>query len=145
MRFYTQHAALPYIRIGDQIEICLLTSKGRGRWVIPKGWPKRGLSARALAAREAFEEAGLVGEVETTALGTYTYRKRLHFFATLLCKVDVYPFRVDSQMLDWPECDLRRRAWFSPEEAADLVDEPELAEILLQIGKRDFDQSPQTY
>ncbi len=44
---------------------CLLTSRDTGRWVIPKGWPmNRQDAAYEVAAREAFEEAGVRGTVE---------------------------------------------------------------------------------
>jgi 8-oxo-dGTP pyrophosphatase MutT (NUDIX family) len=41
----------------------LLTSRETGRWVIPKGWPSKGLKPREVAASEAYEEAGLVGSI----------------------------------------------------------------------------------
>jgi len=45
----------------------LITSRDTRRWVIPKGWPKKGTSPRHSAAREAFEEAGVVGAVAKRA------------------------------------------------------------------------------
>jgi 8-oxo-dGTP pyrophosphatase MutT (NUDIX family) len=41
----------------------LLTSRETRRWVIPKGWTMRKLSSPNAAAREAYEEAGLLGSV----------------------------------------------------------------------------------
>ena len=54
----TQFAALPF-RIGTsgRPEIMLLTSRETGRWVIPKGWPIKGLKPREVASREAYEQA----------------------------------------------------------------------------------------
>ena len=46
------------------MRILLITSRGTRRWVIPKGWPMRGLKPQEAAAVEAAEEAGIVGEVE---------------------------------------------------------------------------------
>ena len=98
---HAQHAALPFVRTGDGVEVCLITSRETGRWVLPKGWPKPGLAPHELAEQEAREEAGLQGRVGTKPLGTYEYAKRLHIFFSVMCTVDVYPLRVEQQMLDW--------------------------------------------
>src|SRR5438105_4835303 len=60
----TQFAALPW-RIGEAgtRQVMLLTSRETRRWVVPKGWPMKGRKAAEVASREAFEEAGLVGQV----------------------------------------------------------------------------------
>ena len=57
-----QYAALPFIYLDEQVEVCLITSRTTGRWIIPKGWPQDGLAPHELAAVEAYEEAGLKGE-----------------------------------------------------------------------------------
>jgi len=37
-----QYAALPYRRRADaRTQVMLMTSRESGRWVIPKGWPKK--------------------------------------------------------------------------------------------------------
>jgi 8-oxo-dGTP pyrophosphatase MutT (NUDIX family) len=57
-----QYAALPYRARGkSELEVMLVTSRGSRRWIIPKGWPKRGIPAHDTAAKEAFEEAGVIG------------------------------------------------------------------------------------
>ncbi len=71
-----QYAALPY-RVRDGLELLLITSRETGRWVIPKGWPMKGKTAHAAAAREALEEAGLKGKIGKQSLGDYSYGKRL--------------------------------------------------------------------
>ena len=59
-----QYAALPYRIVRRRVEILLITSRDTRRWVIPKGWPMKGLKPQDAAAVEAAEEAGLIGEVE---------------------------------------------------------------------------------
>lgn len=127
-----QYAALP-IRVGDggDLEVLLLTSRDTGRWVIPKGWPARNLTPRAAAAREAYEEAGLQGVIRPSRpIGRYHYAKRLGAGAIRLT-VKVFLLRVERQLETWPERDQRRTCWLTPEQAAALVEEPELAAILL--------------
>jgi 8-oxo-dGTP pyrophosphatase MutT (NUDIX family) len=54
-----QYGALPYrLSAGSRPQFMLITSRETRRWVIPKGWPKKGKSPQYSAAREAFEEAG---------------------------------------------------------------------------------------
>ena len=127
----TQFAALPF-RIGTsgRPEIMLLTSRETGRWVIPKGWPIKGLKPREVAVREAYEEAGLVGSITTKRpVGIYHYEKQFDE-GGLLCEVQVFLFRVDQQLDDWPEKGQRETRWLDPAEAAALVNEGGLAEII---------------
>ena len=57
-----QYGALPYRFTHDaELEILLLTTRQSKRWIIPKGWPIKGLRPAKSAAREAFEEAGVRG------------------------------------------------------------------------------------
>ena len=70
---HIQYAALPWRMPGKRLEILLLTSRDTGRWVIPKGWPKKGLRPWETAAEEAYEEGGIHGAIEQAALGWYDY------------------------------------------------------------------------
>ena len=59
-----QFAVLPWrISAHGTREILLLTSRETHRWVIPKGWPMKGRKPVEVASREAYEEAGLLGQV----------------------------------------------------------------------------------
>jgi len=72
-----QYAALPCIEIEGETRVMLVTSRESGRWVLPKGWAEKGLSGPELAAKEAFEEAGILAKVSIEPAGSYTYPKRL--------------------------------------------------------------------
>jgi hypothetical protein len=54
-----------------------MTSRGTGRFIIPKGWPMKNHSDPFAAAREARQEAGLIGEIRRKPIGHYIYWKRL--------------------------------------------------------------------
>jgi 8-oxo-dGTP pyrophosphatase MutT (NUDIX family) len=129
-----QFAALPCrINPDGERQVMLLTSRETQRWVIPKGWPIKGLKPRQVAEREAWEEAGLVGRVVgKKRLGSYHYAKRLAE-ENLLCEVRVFLFAVDQQLESWPEKDQRRTAWFDLAEATRLVDEGGLAEMMRRM------------
>lgn len=58
-----QFAVLP-LKYEDGLTLVLLvTSRETRRWVLPKGWAEKQLSGPELAAKEAFEEAGVTGHV----------------------------------------------------------------------------------
>jgi 8-oxo-dGTP pyrophosphatase MutT (NUDIX family) len=57
-------------------EVLLVTSRDTRRWIIPKGWPQKGKAPHRAAAREAFEEAGVVGAVGRRPVGSFAYEKR---------------------------------------------------------------------
>jgi len=118
---------------GAGLRIVLVTSRETRRWVIPKGWIEPGEAAHRSAAREAFEEAGLAGDTEVEPLGRYTYAKRLPQGALLPCEVLVFRLHVARMLRDWPERRERDRRLFTPEAAAALVLEPDLARLLRSL------------
>jgi 8-oxo-dGTP pyrophosphatase MutT (NUDIX family) len=109
----------------------LVTSRDTGRWVIPKGWPIGRKAPHASAAREALEEAGVVGKVGRDSIGTYTYEKRLANGAIVICEVQVFLLEVKRQKKAWPEKEEREFKWFSAVEAASSVQEAALSDIIL--------------
>jgi 8-oxo-dGTP pyrophosphatase MutT (NUDIX family) len=132
-----QYAALPWRRRADAaIEIMLLTSRDTGRWVIPKGWPVRGLSPAQSAAQEAREEGGLVGRVAERSVGRYHYNKRLSDGSSVVCAVEVFALEVDKQLRSWPERNERRTQWFALQDAAGAVDEQELAALIRALPEK---------
>ncbi|HEX5380213.1 MAG TPA: NUDIX hydrolase [Phenylobacterium sp.] len=126
-----QSAALPWRRASDgRVEVLLITSRETRRWVIPKGWPIKGLTSAQSAAREAFEEAGLLGEARKKKLGFFHYDKRLRSGRVQPVRVAVYAMEVSQEAQDWPEKGQRDKLWTSTAEAAAQVDEPELKAII---------------
>src|SRR5690606_39973493 len=90
-----QAAALPW-RVGERgVEVMLVTSRGTGRWVLPKGWPENDEPLSEAAAREAAEEAGLTGAVAGRELGRFYYGKELPSGMRMRCEVRVFPMKVD--------------------------------------------------
>jgi len=131
-----QCAALPMSQAGGELLVLLVTSRGNGRWVIPKGWAEPELPRHALAAREAFEEAGVLGTAMERPLGAYTYRKRMPDGRRVTCQVTVFALYVSGFANTWPEQGQRRSRWVTPRQAARLVREPELAGMLRGLGSQ---------
>jgi 8-oxo-dGTP pyrophosphatase MutT (NUDIX family) len=144
-----QVAALPW-RVGEHgVEILLVTTRTTKRWLIPKGWTMDGKADYEAAAIEAYEEAGVRGDVETTPLGDYGYLKLLRSGKAKHVTVQVYGLRVETELDDWPECHERQRQWFAKSHALAVIGEPELLPVvaafdgrhMLETSSRDPQQS----
>jgi 8-oxo-dGTP pyrophosphatase MutT (NUDIX family) len=133
--FFRQVAALPVRRGPDGVLLVMLvTTLQTQRWIIPKGWPLPDQHDYLAAAIEAREEAGVLGEPQATSIGSYTYEKRRQS-GVVPVRVAVFLLEVQEELETWPECQRRRRAWFTLREAAEVVREPELRELLLQMSE----------
>lgn len=129
-----QYGALTYRQTkANGIEILLLTSRQSKRWIIPKGWPIKGMKPCDSAAQEAYEEAGVRGTVGRRPIGNYTYDKRLEPPAKVVpCEVQLYALRVRRQEKSWPEMGQRELRWSQADEAIAIVDDLDLGTL---IGK----------
>ncbi len=132
----SQYAALPYRKSASGLEILLITSRGSGRWIIPKGWPIAGLTASQSAAREALEEAGVKGNVGSESIGSYPYDKQLADDTSCLCEVEVFVLEVVDELDRWPEQHERQRKWLGVEQAAEQVAEAELGVMIREWARR---------
>lgn len=119
-----QVAALP-LRDG---KVCLVTSRGRRRWVLPKGSVDPGHTPAQAALNEAWEEAGLIGILHPEPVGSYHYEKAGGEY-----HVTVFVLRVTEEKTTWPERDERTRVWVTPTEAAERVSEPGLQALLRNL------------
>lgn len=124
-RDFRLSGVIPYRRRKGQVEVLLVTSRRRGRWVIPKGQIEPGLTSRRSARREAFEEAGVKGKMPEEALGWY--RHGLNGTAE---PTEVFAMLVTDFYDDWPEAGLRRRRWMPIEEARRRLKDPGLRRLL---------------
>ncbi len=129
-----QVAALPWRKRDAAIEVMLITSRDTGRWVLPKGWPEAREPLCAAAAREAAEEAGLTGRISPLEIGRYFYAKALASGEEVPCEVPVFPLLVDSVAERWKEKRWRVRKWVPVTEAAAMVAEPDLGQIITYFG-----------
>src|SRR5260370_18994341 len=111
----------------------LMSSGETSGWVIPKGWPKKGKSPQYSAAREAFEEAGVVGAVAKRPVGSFSYEKRLKNGAVVRCAVRVFALEVSRQSKQWPEKQERLVQGPPAAQAAEPVNEPNLGAIIPRI------------
>jgi 8-oxo-dGTP pyrophosphatase MutT (NUDIX family) len=129
-----QVGVLPWrIRRDGEPKVLLITSRRRGRWIVPKGWPMKGRALHLAASREAFEEAGIFGEICPTPITEYRYMKALDSGLEARCRVTVFGMKVRGTLSHWREKGQRQRRWFSLGEAADRLDNAELAEFVREL------------
>jgi 8-oxo-dGTP pyrophosphatase MutT (NUDIX family) len=133
-----QYGALPYRFTHDAaLEILLVTTRQSKQWIIPKGWPIKGLRPAKSAAREAFEEAGVRGRVGAKSIGLFAYNKSLDGNGVQVsCEVRVFPLLVKRQSETWPEIEQRMVQWVTPDKAVTLIKEPELKTLMVAFIKR---------
>lgn len=134
-RITRQFGAIPYTVVDSQVVFLLVTSRGTGRWIFPKGDPMKGLAPAQVAAQEALEEAGIEGEVDTAPLGSYRAFKTMAFRRKII-EVEMYPLRVTQQWNDWPEKGRRHRHWAILPEAKRLLSDARVADLALKLNKR---------
>lgn len=129
--FYIQSAVIPYRWVGTgrdgRLEVLMITTLKKKRWIIPKGIQEPGMSPAASAAQEAMEEAGIEGQTSKEPLGSYQYQK---WGGT--CHVLVYCLKVEVVHETWAE-DHRQRQWFDLEAAIERTREEALRSLLRSL------------
>lgn len=134
-RSIQQVAALPFVPLDEGFEVLLITSRRRGRWLLPKGWSSGKRSLAEAARREAAEEAGVIGAVDERSIGSYSYGKNMRQGYMVQCTVFVYPLLVLQHKVTWREKSERTLRWCSLSEAAKLADDQGLGNLLADIAR----------
>ncbi|MCG6901085.1 MAG: NUDIX hydrolase [Rhodobacter sp.] len=131
----TQFGALCFRVLDDKVQVLLVTSRGTGRWILPKGWPIDGATPAEAALQEAWEEAGVDGKVLGNSLGIYSYHKQ-DDGTPLPCVVAVFPVKVRGLKRNYPEAGQRKRKWYTRKKAAQMLEEPELQQLVRHFDPR---------
>ncbi|PID58367.1 NUDIX hydrolase [candidate division KSB3 bacterium] len=132
--WYQQSGVIPYriaahaTRHDNSIEIVLITSRKRKRWIIPKGIIEPGMTAYESAEKEALEEAGILGEVSSKAISKYRHQK---WGGT--CEIVVFPLKVNMLLEKWDEMHLRQRKWMSIDTARRSVRNATLKQLIADL------------
>jgi 8-oxo-dGTP pyrophosphatase MutT (NUDIX family) len=132
-----QSGVLAFRREGTDKPLVLLISKRRSKkWRIPKGRAEPHLSLHENAAKEAFEEAGVIGYIAPAAVGIYRSEKSvLHSPTKRIIEVWIYLLEVTDTLSDWPEKKKRITRWVTCEVAARQLSEPLLTHLCQRLAK----------
>ncbi|MDH3717494.1 MAG: NUDIX hydrolase [Planctomycetota bacterium] len=126
-----QVSVVPFRWRTGELEVCLITSIRRGRWLFPKGIIDPGETYIEAGLKEAHEEAGLRGQIVGQPIGHYEYAK----WGTTL-NVTVSLLEVDTTEDEWEEADVRQRRWVTVPEAEQMLKNPQLLDLLAEAVQR---------
>lgn len=130
-----QAGAIPWCRrAGGAVEILLITSRGTGKWIVPRGWTMRFRSLARTAKKEALEEAGVRGFISREPVGSIDLPKTYRLAGTIEWRLALFALEVTDVLHRWKEAGQRERRWLPPEQAADLVQPPELGALILELA-----------
>jgi 8-oxo-dGTP pyrophosphatase MutT (NUDIX family) len=117
-------------------QVLLISKKRSKKWGIPKGRIPPHLSFPESAAKEAFEEAGVIGRVSASAVGMFRAEKSgANPLTTQIIEVWVYLLEVTEALPDWPEKGKRAMRWVSCEAAARQLREPVLTHLCHRLAQ----------
>jgi 8-oxo-dGTP pyrophosphatase MutT (NUDIX family) len=116
--------------------VLLISRKRSKKWGIPKGRVVSYLSFPENAAKEAFEEAGVVGYVSPSSVAMFRARKQsANLLVEQIIEVWVYLLEVTETLPDWPEKGKRTTRWVSCEVAALHLREPVLTHLCHRLAQ----------
>ena len=131
-RYIKQSGVVPYFIDKGVMKIILITAKNsKKNWIVPKGHIEMGMSPQLSAANEAFEEAGIKGEVDSKVIGTLCYSKKRK-----KCKIDFYPFKVLEILDNWPEKDSRERIVVQKSYVKKFILDEKLLKIIKKVCRK---------
>jgi 8-oxo-dGTP pyrophosphatase MutT (NUDIX family) len=116
-----QVAAVCYRRRGPSVEFLLVNTNGGNKWTFPKGDPEVSLSHGQAAEREAREEAGVRGRIESRHFCLYLHSKGVFWKAPGIREYVIKAFLLEVESSDDPQEPTRNPTWFSPEETKEIL------------------------
>jgi 8-oxo-dGTP pyrophosphatase MutT (NUDIX family) len=116
-----QVAAVCYRRRGPSIEFLLVNTNGGNKWTFPKGDPELTLSHGKAAAREAWEEAGVIGSIEPRHFCLYIHSKGVFWKPPGVREYVIKAFLLEVEREEIPAETTRNPTWFSPDEAKKIL------------------------
>ena len=116
-----QVAAVCYRRRGPSVEFLLVKTNGGNKWTFPKGDPEFSLSHGKAAEREAWEEAGVRGTIETRHFCLYIHSKGVFWKSPGVQEYVIKAFLLEVEATEEPQELSRNPTWFSPEETKKIL------------------------
>jgi len=114
-------AAICYRRRGPAIEFLLVNTNGGGKWTFPKGSPEPAMSHSEAAEHEAWEEAGVRGQIDSRHFHLYLSSKGVFWKPPGVREFVVKAFLMEVRQMAGGHEPMRNPTWFSPEEAKRIL------------------------
>ena len=125
---YEKAGAIPFKRKNGKIKLLMITSIQKKNWIFPKGYIEPTQTPHETAAQEAWEEAGIIGEIIPDAYFEYQESKMGQQFT-----IKMLLFEVKEIKTKWEEASLRKREWFSIDEAKQKVNNDSLLNLIVKL------------
>ena len=129
-----QAGAIPYRIVDGQVVFLMITSRRSANWVFPKGSIEKGQTPTDTVAQEAFEEAGVRGEIADGPVGAYLHPRNDE--EESMVRVLLYPMHVTEQLDVWPEEPQRFRHWALLPQVRSLMASRRAARIAAEFNRR---------
>ena len=132
-----ESGVLAFRREGNgEPRVLLITKRRSKKWGIPKGRAQPHLSLHENAAKEAFEEAGVIGYIAPSSVGIFRAEKATANPARKqVIEVWVYLLEVTETLPNWPEKGKRTTRWVTCEVAAQQLREPALTHLCHRLAQ----------
>lgn len=111
-----QVGVVPIVVNKKDVQVVLISARGQGQWLIPKGNQHRKHSKRQMALTEAYEEAGVIGTIRHKVYVDVPFRK-----AGKKKILRLYPMDVTRVLKKWPEKNLRARKIVGTAKAGEML------------------------
>lgn len=130
----TQYGAIPFRVVEGQVVFLMITSRRSANWVFPKGSHAKGMTPWETAAEEAFEEAGVRGEIGEAPIGFYVHTRN-NGDADLV-RIQLFPLLVTEQLDQWPEEAQRFRHWALLPQVKRLMASKRATRLAAELSRR---------
>ena len=131
----SQHGVLPWrMTRKSGLRILLVSPVDGEDWKIPAGVPVEGRAPFLSAALHAFQEAGIIGEIDTAPLGNHRSGK-VDREDSQDRFMRVFAMKVRGTLSHWKRQDQYQRRWFSAHEAAAVVQDAGLAAMIRRFAE----------
>ena len=128
---FNQSGVIPFRKTKQGLEVLLITSIKKKKWIIPKGFVEFNLTPFESAKKEAYEEAGVYGTNETIELGHFENQKTIG-----ICHVKVFAMEVIEVLEEYPDKEKRKRKWFALKDAANNVHTKEISNMISSLESK---------
>ena len=123
------HGVLPWRQARKTgLRVLLVRPQDAALWSVPLGAPVEGRAPFLSAALHAFEEAGVIGDIETSPM--IDYRRGGGSGGRIV----LHAMNVRGTLSHWKMQDERLRQWFTLPEAAERVADARLAELIRALA-----------
>jgi 8-oxo-dGTP pyrophosphatase MutT (NUDIX family) len=116
-----QVAAVCYRRPRQTVEFLLVNTNGGSKWTFPKGAPEPSLSHSRAAEREAWEEAGVRGQIEPQHFHLYIHSKGVFWKPPGVREFVVKAFLLEVEQNGAATEPMRNPTWFTADEARKIL------------------------